>query len=115
MRHPNCFGEVIMQVSTFTIALSPSAYSHIPSGSGAYAAQYSAILSPIFLTVLLMFASDLAMQERPGAKKRHESGQGWQQYQRWTERTSILVPFPPQLCPPLLTFLKRTLFLESPI
>jgi steroid 5-alpha reductase family enzyme len=114
-RHPNYFGEITMQFSIFMIALSPSAYGYIPSGSGAYAAQYSAILGPIFLTALLMFVSGLTLQERPGAKKRYESGQGWEQYQRWTERTSILVPFPPQLYAPLPTFLKRTLFLDFPI
>jgi steroid 5-alpha reductase family enzyme len=114
-RHPNYFGEIIMQFSIFMIALSPSACGYIPSGSGAYAAQYSAILGPIFLTVLLMFVSGLTLQERPGAKKRYESGQGWEQYKRWTERTSILVPFPPQLYAPLPTFLKRTLLLDFPI
>jgi hypothetical protein len=78
-------------------------------------AQYSAILGPIFLTVLLMFASGLALQERLGAKKRYESGQGWEQYKRWTERTSILVPFLPQLYAPMPTLLKRTFILEYPI
>jgi hypothetical protein len=47
---PNYFGEIIMQFSIFMIALSPSAYGYIPSGSGTYAAQYSAILGAIFLT-----------------------------------------------------------------
>ena len=114
-RHPNYFGEIIMQFAIFIIALSPSAYGYIPSGSGAYAAQYSAILGPIFLTVLLMFVSGLTLQERPGAKKRYESGQGWEQYKRWTERTSILIPLPPQLYAPLPTFLKRSLLLDFPI
>jgi hypothetical protein len=100
--------EIIVQLSIFMIALSPSAYGYIPSDSGAYAVQYPVILGPIFLTVLLMFVSGLMLRGWPGAKKRYESGQGWQQYQRWTERTSILVPFPPQLYAPLPTFLKRT-------
>src|SRR5947209_15233987 len=81
----------------------------------AYAAQYPAILGPIFLTVPLMFVSGLTLQELPGAKKRYESGQGWEHYKGWAERTNILVPFPPQLCAPLPKFLKRTLFLEFPI
>lgn len=62
-----------------------------------------------------MFVSGLTLQERPGAKKRYETRQGWEQYKRWTERTSILVPFPPQLYALLPTFLKRTLFLDFPI
>jgi hypothetical protein len=36
-------------------------------------------------------------------------------YKRWTERTGILIPFPPQLYAPLPTILKRTLFLEFPV
>jgi len=78
-------------------------------------AQYSAILGPVFLTVLLMFVSGLVLQELSGAKKRYERGYGWEQYKRWTERRSILVPFLPQLYAPLPTFLKRTLFLDFPI
>lgn len=55
------------------------------------------------------------MQERPGAKKRFESGNHWDQYSRYTQRTSILFPFPPPLYVRLPTLLKRTLFLEFPI
>jgi hypothetical protein len=98
-----------MQFPIFMIALSTSAYGYIPLGSGAHAAQCSVILRPIFLTVLFMFVSGLALQEPPGAKKRYKSGQGCQQYQCWTERTSMLVLFHPP------TFLKRTLFLEFSI
>lgn len=114
-RHPNYFGEIIIQFGIFMVAVSPSAYGYIPHGSGAYAAQYSAILGPIFLTSLLLFVSGLTLQERPGAKKRYESGQGWEQYKRWTERTSILIPFPPQIYVHLPTLVKRTVFLEFPI
>jgi len=71
--------------------------------------------APVFLTVLLMFVSGLVLQELSGAKKRYERGYGWEQYKRWTERRSILVPFLPQLYAPLPTFLKRTLFLDFPI
>ena len=62
-----------------------------------------------------MFVSGLTLQDRPGAKKRYESGQGWEQYPQWTDRTSILLPFPPQLYQPLPTIIKRTAFLDFPI
>ena len=118
-RHPNYFGEIIMQFAIFMIAVSPSAYGYILSGSGSYAAQYAAIIGAFFLTILLMFVSGLTLQERPGAKKKYEAdgpnGPGWQQFKRWTERTSILIPFPPQLYAPLPTFIKRSVFLEFPI
>ena len=112
-RHPNYFGEIIMQFAIFMIAVAPSAYGYVTGQ--AYSAQYATILGAFFLTVLLMFVSGLTLQERPGAKKRYESGNNWESYKRWTEQTSILIPFPPQLYKHLPIFLKRTLFLEFPI
>ena len=95
------------------IAVSPSAYGFVTRG--AYAAQYGAIVGPFFLTLLLMFVSGLTLQERPGAKKRYEKGDHWDSFKRYTERTSILIPFPPQLYVHMPTILKRTIFLEFPI
>lgn len=118
-RHPNYFGEIIMQFAVFMIAVSAAADGDVPAGSGAYKALYASILGPFFLTVLLMFVSGLTLQERPGAKKKYEAdgpdGAGWKQYQRWTERTSILVPFPPWIYARMPTVLKRTVFLEFPM
>ncbi|KAL8720501.1 MAG: hypothetical protein Q9225_002654 [Loekoesia sp. 1 TL-2023] len=112
-RHPNYFGEIIIQFSIFMIAVSPSAYDFVTGQ--AFRAQYAAILGPLFLTLLLMFVSGLTLQERPGAKKRYESGNHWESFLQYTKRTSILIPFPPQLYEPMPTFLKRTIFLEFPI
>jgi steroid 5-alpha reductase family enzyme len=132
-RHPNYFGEIILQFAIFTTTISPSAYSgYIPAGSGAHAAQYASILGPIFLTLLLMFVSGLTLQERPAAKKRYEKsltsssdGDGdnagtaattsWQRYKTYLQRTSILIPIPPQLYSRLPTWIKRTILLEFPI
>lgn len=138
-RHPNYFGEIIMQFcklppplfpsppspqhhqkltphpssAIFMIAVSPAASNHVTGG--AHSALYATILGPIFLTLLLLFVSGLTLQERPGAKKRYESGNHWPAYKAYTERTSILVPFPPQLYVRVPTWLKRSLFLEWPI
>ncbi|KKY15804.1 putative 3-oxo-5-alpha-steroid 4-dehydrogenase [Phaeomoniella chlamydospora] len=114
-RHPNYFGEILLQFGIFTSAIAPSAYGYIPSGTGAYAAQYASIIGPTFLTTLLMFVSGLTLQERPGAKKRYESGQGWLEYEKWLHRSSILIPFPPQIYSKLPTIVKRTIFLEFPV
>ncbi|KAH8899288.1 hypothetical protein GQ53DRAFT_305953 [Thozetella sp. PMI_491] len=81
----------------------------------AYGALYATIVGPIFLTLLLMFVSGLTLSERPGAKKRYENGRNWEAYQRYLNRTSILIPFPPQLYEHLPTFVKRTIFLEFPL
>ncbi|OSS50789.1 hypothetical protein B5807_04161 [Epicoccum nigrum] len=112
-RHPNYFGEMLIQFGMFTIAVSPAAYNYV--SGGAYAALYASILGPFFLTLLLMFVSGLTLQERPGAKKRYEKGNNWPAYERWLKRTSILIPFPPQLYERMPVFLKRTVFLEFPI
>ncbi|KAF2650206.1 oxidoreductase-like protein [Lophiostoma macrostomum CBS 122681] len=109
-RHPNYFGEIIIQFSIFMIAVSPAASGYLHGG--AYAALYASIVGPFLLTALLMFLSGLPLQERPGAKKRYEKGIKWAEYERYLQRTSILIPFPPQLYSKMPVFLKRTIFLE---
>ncbi|KAJ3470224.1 hypothetical protein MRS44_000323 [Fusarium solani] len=103
-RHPNYFGEIIMQFSADGYV-----------GGQAYKALYASILGPFFLTILLMFVSGLPLSERPKAKSRYEKGNNWEGYKRWLDRTSILIPFPPQLYEKMPVFLKRTLFLEFPM
>ncbi|KAK0734289.1 hypothetical protein B0T26DRAFT_670608 [Lasiosphaeria miniovina] len=114
-RHPNYFGEIIVHFAIYTIAVSSAADGYVEGP--AYGALYATIVGPAFLTFLLMFVSGLTLSERPGAKKRYESGspREWEAYSRYLRRTSILVPFPPGLYEPLPALLKRTLFLEFPI
>ncbi|KAF2435735.1 DUF1295-domain-containing protein [Tothia fuscella] len=112
-RHPNYFGEIIIQFGIFMIAVSPAAYGYTQGGG--YKALYASILGPFFLTLLLMFVSGLTLQERPGAKKRYEKGTNWPAYAEYLKRTSILIPFPPQVYVKLPIILKRTIFLEFPI
>ena len=128
-RHPNYFGEIIIQfckqpssklsgsaltvLAIFMIAVSPAAYGYVHGG--AYNALYASILGAFFLTILLMFVSGLPLQERPGAKKRYESGNHWESFSEYTKRTSILIPFPPQLYVRMPTIIKRTVFLEFPL
>lgn len=95
------------------MAVSPAANAYVHGD--ARAALYSSILGPIFLTSLLLFLSGLPLQERPGAKKRYERGIQWLEYERYLRRTSILIPFPPQLYEKLPVILKRTVFLEFPM
>lgn len=95
------------------IAVSSAADGYV--GGQAYKALYASILGPFFLTILLMFVSGLPLSERPKAKSRYEKGNNWKGYKRWLDRTSILIPFPPQLYEKMPIFLKRTLFLEFPM
>ncbi|KJZ77523.1 hypothetical protein HIM_03247 [Hirsutella minnesotensis 3608] len=112
-RHPNYFGEIIIQFSIYMIAVSSAADGYV--GGQAYKALYASILGPFFLTLLLMFVSGLPLSERPKAKSRYENGNNWTEYKHWLDRTSILIPFPPQLYAKMPVFLKRTVFLEFPI
>lgn len=95
------------------IAVSPAAHGY--TQGGAYRALSASVLGAILLTVLLLFVSGLTLQERPAAKKRYEKGTNWPAYKEYLHRTSILIPFPPQLYSRLPVLLKRTLFLEFPI
>lgn len=81
----------------------------------AYKALYATILGPFFLTLLLLFVSGISLAERPKAKARYENDNNWQGYKRWLDRTSVLIPFPPQLYEKMPTILKRTVFLEFPM
>ncbi|RMY45568.1 hypothetical protein D0865_09828 [Hortaea werneckii] len=114
-RHPNYFGEIMIQVSIFMIAVTPASYHTVPSSSGAYAALYASMVGWIFLTALLMFVSGLPLQERPGAKKRFEKGTGWPEYEKWLHDTSILFPMPPAIWRNLPVIVKRTVGLEFPM
>ncbi|KAJ4163769.1 hypothetical protein LMH87_005477 [Akanthomyces muscarius] len=112
-RHPNYFGDIIIQWSIFMIAVSAAADGYVHGQ--AYKALYASILAPFFITFLLMFVSGMPLSERPKAKERYEKGNNWEGYKRWLDRTSPLIPFPPQLYARMPVFLKRTAFLELPM
>lgn len=63
-----------------------------------------------------MLVSGLPLSERPGAKRRYEKGGAtWENYRRYLERTSILIPLPPVLYEKFPTWVKRTVLLEFPM
>ncbi|GAO18630.1 uncharacterized protein UV8b_05455 [Ustilaginoidea virens] len=112
-RHPNYFGEILVQFAIYMIAVSPAADGYV--AGQAYKALYATILGPVFLTALLLFVSGLPLSERPKAKARYDKNNNWDEYKRWLDRTSILIPFPPRLYEKTPTVLKRTVFLEFPM
>ena len=105
------------------LCLSPSTNGSLPSS--VKSAQYGAVVSPIFTTLLLMFASGLPTAEIPQAKKFYLMSHGpnaneddagaWSRYQTYLRRTSILIPFLPTVCEVFPYTLKRTIFLDFPI
>lgn len=112
-RHPNYFGEILLQFGIFTIVSTNGEWPN-------KAAVYSTILGPILLTTLLFFLSGMNLSERPAAAKRYkaarESGDDtYAAYKAYLDRTSILIPLPPALYSRMPVFIKRTLLLEFPI
>ncbi len=79
-RHPNYFGEILLWVGVFVIA-SPQLVG----------LQWLAVLSPVFVTVLLVAGSGIPLLEASAEKR-------WGQdpaYQAYRSRTQVLVPWPP--------------------
>ena len=74
-RHPNYFGEVAQWWGIWLIALSA------PSG-------WVAVISPLTITILLLFVSGVPMLEKKMAEK-----PGWAEY---AAKTSVFVPLPPK-------------------
>ena len=76
-RHPNYFGEIILWVGIAVIAL--------PVLQGW---QWVALISPVFVTLLLTHVSGVPMLE----KKAEEKWGSQEDYEAYKERTSVLIP-----------------------
>ncbi|RDB20823.1 hypothetical protein Hypma_011952 [Hypsizygus marmoreus] len=122
-RHPPYFGEMMCWWGIWILCLSPTTNGSL--SSSAKAAQYGAIMSPIFTVLLLMFASGVPSAEKPQAKKFYlmahgpdapeERSNAWRQYQAYLKKTSILIPLPPALYVRLPELVKRTVLLDFPM
>lgn len=74
-RHPNYFGEVLLWWGIFLIALGTST-------------GFVALLSPITITILIVFVSGIPMLEKRFAEDTA--------YQAYKKKTSVLIPWPPK-------------------
>lgn len=110
-RHPNYFGEIFLWWGIWILCLSPS--TNGPVSGGGYAAQYAAIVSPLFTIALLFGLSGLPLQEVPAQKKMYKSDQR-DEYREYLNKTSIVIPIPPALYRPIPRILKRTILLDFP-
>src|ERR1700722_2666594 len=105
------------------LCLSPSTNGSL--SSHVKMAQYGAVVSPIFTTLILMFGSGLPTAEKPQAKRfylmsygpnaRQEDANQWQGYKTFLRRTSILIPTPPAIYEVLPDVIKMTIFLDFPM
>ena len=76
-RHPNYFGEIVLWVGVTIIAL--------PVLQGW---QWIAIISPIFVTLLLTRVSGIPLLE----KKADQKWGGQEEYEEYKEKTPVLIP-----------------------
>lgn len=96
-RHPNFFGEICVWLGLYLSALND-----LEGG------EHAAVLSPIFITLLLMFVSGVPLLEQ-SADKRYAKREEYREYKR---RTSVLVPVPPALYAGLPEAVKKTVLLD---
>lgn len=109
-RHPNYFGEIILHLGIWLVAIVPAVEGAVTGRAAA--ALYASVVGPLGLAVLLLFVSGVAMQERPAARRRWEGGEGWVEYECYLRRTSVLVPMPRRVWERLPVAVKRTVGLE---
>ncbi len=80
-RHPNYFGEIVLWIGV-AIAAAP-----VLRGW-----QWAAMISPVFITLLLTRISGVPLLE----KRSDEKWGGQEDYEAYKERTSVLIPLPPR-------------------
>ncbi|KAK4049998.1 hypothetical protein OIV83_003822 [Microbotryomycetes sp. JL201] len=120
-RHPNYFGEIMLWWGIYALCVSPATHD-VVSGGGKRALEAS-VVGPIFITLLLLFASGIPTAEKPTAKKYYlmshgadrEAGDKWAEYKAYLNRTSILFPIPPSLYRPLPRWVKTYILLDLPM
>jgi len=80
-RHPNYFGEIVLWIGVMIISL--------PVLVGW---QWVALISPVFITILLTRISGVPMLE----KRADEKWGGQEDYEAYKANTSVLIPLPPK-------------------
>ncbi|KAF8524165.1 DUF1295-domain-containing protein [Gautieria morchelliformis] len=121
-RHPPYFGEIVCWWGIWMLCLSPSTDGSLTGG--AKRAQYAAITSPLFTTILLLFGSGVPTAEKPTAERfylltyapsnKDKYPGAWKAYKEYLRSTSILLPLPPAIYRPLPDQVKRWLLLDLP-
>jgi len=81
-RHPNYFGEILVWFGVYIFVVSGL------NGS----AQYIAMVSPLFITFILLFVSGVPLLEKSADMRWGEN----KKYQNYKKSTSVIIPFPPK-------------------
>jgi len=129
MRRP----RILCWWGIWTLTISPSTNGTL--SGGAEAAQYEAVVSPLFTMLyvylsgisfscglrlksaarsVLLFFSGIPTAEKPQARRVYLCGDAnaWAAYQSYLDDTSILIPIPPVLYRRLPKVVKRTILLD---
>lgn len=96
-RHPNYAGEIALWWGVY-----------ISSTGVLRGAEHLAVLSPIFITTILLFLSGIPLLEE-GADKKHGKKS---EYLAYKKCTSVLIPLPPSLYEQLPERVKKTVLLD---
>lgn len=96
-RHPNYFGEMLLWVGVYLGCV-----------SDLRGAEHAAVISPIFIILLLLFVSGIPLLE-VSMDKRYGKREDYVTYKKCT---SVLIPFPPALYVQLPSFIKKTVLLD---
>lgn len=96
-RHPNFFGEMMLWWGIYLSALND-----LDGG------EHAAVVSPVFITLLLMFVSGIPLLEQ-SADSRYGNMEEYKEYKR---RTSVLMLVPPLWYERIPESVKSSLFLD---
>lgn len=110
-RQPNYFGEILLWWGIFLMSLDHNANS-------GFSVSYVGLISPIFITLLLLFLSGIPLSEK-GSQKRYLGANASQEskdmYLEYRKTTSVLIPLPNSLYGALPLWFKRIFLFELPI
>ncbi|KNZ45899.1 hypothetical protein VP01_770g6 [Puccinia sorghi] len=135
-RHPNYFGELLLWWGIWLMTIESANNPGVAGDSRRL--LYATVISPLFITILLLFLSGLPTAEKPvqqsvflkshkskldknkarspqeddQPENRHDEEDLWERYQSYLNDTSILFPIPTQLYRSIPKALKTTLLLD---